>query len=89
MRMPSGYFQAKADIKTGNVMGRYYNTQTAITCHCPQEILGLHDTKDARLPYTNLDTYLGQMRLIKSETSTPTLDTYQLEMMPEQNNERP
>ena len=32
--------------KSGNVTGRYYyNTQSTITSHCPQEISTLHDTK--------------------------------------------
>ena len=65
MRMPSGYLQGEANLKTG----RYYNTQPTVTSHYPQEISTVHDTKDTRRqPHTNSDTYQGHMRLVKSET---------------------
>ena len=47
--MPSGYFQAKADLKIGNVTGRYYNTEPKVIFHCPQELATLHEM--------NLDTH--------------------------------
>ena len=76
MRMPSWYFQAKADLKTGNVTGRYYYTQPTVTFHCPQECSTLHEMKNPRiLPYPNLGTHQEQMRFTKSKTFTPRLDS--------------
>ena len=78
MRMPSGYFQIKADIKTGNVTGGYYNTQPKVTFHCQQELSTLQETKNPRIqPCTNLDTHQDQMRLTKSKPSTSRLDDNQ------------
>ena len=89
-RMPLGYFQEKANLKTGNVTGIYYNTQTTITFHYPQDIFTVHDMKDTRKqPHTNLDASQGQITFVESKTSTPRLDANQLNIIPEQNIERP
>ena len=78
MRMPSGYFQEKADLKSGNVTERFYNTLPKETFHCPQELSTLHEMKNPRIPAdTNLDMYQNQMRLTKCETSTPRIDNNQ------------
>ena len=90
MRMPSGYFQEKADLKLGYLTGRYYNTQPKVAFHCPQELFTLHEMKNIRTPpYTNLDTHQDQMRLTKCKSSTPRVDNNQLDAMPGQNIERP
>ena len=34
-RVPSGHFQAKANLQTSNVSGCYYNTQSRVTFDCP------------------------------------------------------
>ena len=90
LRMPSEYFQAKADLKTGNVMGRYHNTQSKVPFNCPQELSTLHDTSNPRIPpFTTLDTHQDQTRLIKCKTSTPRIDNYPLDTISEQNIKRP
>ena len=35
--MPSGYFQAKANLQTENVTGCYYDAQSRVTFDCPQD----------------------------------------------------
>ena len=71
-RMPSGYFQAKLDLSTGNVTGIYYNTQSKVTFSCPQELSTLHEISNPRIPpFTSLDTHQDQTRLTKCKTSTP------------------
>ena len=35
IRVPSGYFQAHANLQTGNVTECYYNTHSKITFDCP------------------------------------------------------
>ena len=88
--MLSGYFQAKANLKTGNVTGRYYSKQPAITSHHPQEISTVHDMKDTRKqPHTNSDTSQGQIKLVNSQTSTPRLEANQFNTMLEHNIARP
>ena len=44
MGMLSGYFQARANLKTGNKTGIYYNTQPTVTSQYPQEISTVHDS---------------------------------------------
>ena len=48
MKMPSGYFQARANLRMGNVTGRYYNTQPMITSHYSQVYSTVHDMKYTR-----------------------------------------
>ena len=35
LRVPSEFFQAKANLQTGNVIGSYYSTQITVTFDCP------------------------------------------------------
>ena len=37
LRVPSGYFQSKAALQTGNVIGSYYNTKPKVTFDYPHD----------------------------------------------------
>ena len=64
--MPSDYFQAKVDLKPGNVTERYYSTQPRESFNCLQELSTLHEMSNPRIPpFISLDTHQDQTRLIK------------------------
>ena len=43
LRVPSGYFQAKANLQTGNVIGSHYNMQSKVTFDCPGDPKTFHN----------------------------------------------
>ena len=42
LRVPSGYFQVRANLQNWNVIGSYCNVQSRVTFNCPQDIQTSH-----------------------------------------------
>ena len=50
LRVPSGYFQAKTNLQTGNVIGSYYNTQPRVTFDNPWDLQTSCEKSNQRIP---------------------------------------
>ena len=60
-RVPSRYFQVKANLQTGNVIGIYYNTQPRVMFDCCQDPKTSCEKSNQRIPpLTSLDPHKGQ-----------------------------
>ena len=88
--MPSGYFQAKADLQMGNVIKSYYNTKPEVTFNYLQDPHTSHEKSNWKIPsFTKLDLHQDETSVTKYETATPKINSNQSDTIPRQNIERP
>ena len=90
LRVPSGYFQVKADLQTRILIGTYYNTQPRVTFDCLKILRFLAKRVTQKIPsLTSLDPHQDQTSVTKGETSTPKTNSNQLDIIPGPTLERP
>ena len=79
----------KADLQTGNVIGSFTNTKPKVTFNYPWDPQPSHEQSNQKIPsFARLDPHKDETCVTKCETSTPKINSNQLDTIPRQSIEK-